>query len=138
MKYRIKTYIKHNDKKFYKVQYKYKYIPLWFTVKWLVAMDCYSNEFITKQGALDHIKHDQEFRNRKKSYCIDVEEVELNKDASYYVSVKDADGISNHHNVDERVYIYIRQLEAYIKNPKESGLKNAYPGRFDKKKTLDK
>jgi hypothetical protein len=50
----------------------------------------------------------------------------------YYISIKDKDGQFVHHKVKEEVYYYIKQLEAYIKFPELSTLKEFYPERFSK------
>ena len=49
---------------------------------------------------------------------------------SNYVSLKDVNGKYYHVKVPSDVYTYIRQLEIFIKYPEESGLKEAYKGRF--------
>lgn len=36
--------------------------------------------------------------------------------------------------VPEEVYVYVKQLETYIRNPEISKLKNIYPHRFNKPK----
>jgi len=50
----------------------------------------------------------------------------------YYISIKDKDGQFVHHKVTKEVYYYIKQLEACIKFPKLSKLKEFYPERFSK------
>ena len=49
-----------------------------------------------------------------------------------FISVKGRN-CYDHYKVPEAVYIYIKQLEAYINNPFKSGLLELYPERFDKK-----
>lgn len=51
---------------------------------------------------------------------------------SSYVCVKNKKGEYHHCLIPEDVMIYIRQLEAYIKHPKESKLLEAYSDRFQK------
>tara|TARA_R110000851_G_scaffold290051_1_gene444207 strand:- start:1973 stop:2155 length:183 start_codon:yes stop_codon:yes gene_type:complete len=46
------------------------------------------------------------------------------------ISVKDRQGGYKHHKVPSEVYIYIKQLEAYINYPEESKLKELYVERF--------
>lgn len=38
-----------------------------------------------------------------------------------------------HYEVPKEVYVYIKQLETYIKNPEESQLKKIYKTRFNSK-----
>jgi len=47
----------------------------------------------------------------------------------YYIAIKDKDGFKKH-DVNKDVYMYIRQLENYIKYPMHSKLKEVYNGRF--------
>ena len=51
----------------------------------------------------------------------------------YYISIKTGKG-TKRIPVPMDVYSYIRQLETYINNPKESKLLEAYPNRFNIKK----
>lgn len=51
-------------------------------------------------------------------------------DPSYYLSIKDKDGNYVYFKVEYEVYTYVKQLEACINNPKESGLTRLYPERF--------
>jgi len=44
----------------------------------------------------------------------------------YYVSVKNKEGGYKTYSVPQEVYIYILQLEAYIRNPTKSKLKEVY------------
>lgn len=62
---------------------------------------------------------------------------ELNKrrvassNASFYISCYMHNApILSHYPVDEAVYIYVKQLESYIKNPEISNLKKVYKERF--------
>lgn len=48
----------------------------------------------------------------------------------YFISCKDKDGKISRNKVSRDVYFYILQLEAYIKNPDESKLKEVYRERF--------
>jgi len=52
----------------------------------------------------------------------------------YFVSVKTMlkPYEYRHYEVPEDVYVYIKQLEAYIKHPKQSKLKQFYKDRFKK------
>lgn len=59
--------------------------------------------------------------------------VRLNKyplETKYFLSVKDKNGKDIKIEVKKEVYIYVKQLENYIKNPESSGLMNLYPKRF--------
>jgi hypothetical protein len=49
---------------------------------------------------------------------------------SCYISVKNKTAEYEHFEVPKEVYIYIRQLESYIKYPELSDLKRLYPERF--------
>lgn len=49
-----------------------------------------------------------------------------------WVSIIGKDGKYEAYTVPDRVYIYIGQLEAYIRNPEQSKLKEVYKDRFDK------
>jgi hypothetical protein len=49
----------------------------------------------------------------------------------YYISIKNVDGSYSHHSVDAETYIYVKQLEMYINNPKDSNLLEVYKGRFN-------
>ena len=49
-----------------------------------------------------------------------------------YVSVKVDSTTYKHFKIPTEVYVYIRQLEMYINNPRESRLKERYPERFSK------
>ena len=57
--------------------------------------------------------------------------------STYNLAVKDKNGKYKHHKVPYDVYIYVRQLEAYIKHPEESKLKEFYSDRFGKKLTVE-
>lgn len=48
----------------------------------------------------------------------------------FFVSVKNKDGDFEHFLVPEEIYIYVRQLEAYIMRPDESKLMEVYEERF--------
>lgn len=50
--------------------------------------------------------------------------------AKYYVSIKDKGGKFNHFDVPKEVYVYIKQLESFIKDSKNSKLKDLYAERF--------
>ncbi len=50
----------------------------------------------------------------------------------YYISAKNKNGEYEWFEVQPEVYIYIRQLECYVRYPEESKLKKAYPERFPK------
>ena len=50
----------------------------------------------------------------------------------HYVSIKTKNGKYKHFKCCEEIYTYIKQLECYIKYPKESKLKDLYPLRFNK------
>jgi hypothetical protein len=50
--------------------------------------------------------------------------------STYLLSVKDRNGGYIHHTVHEDIYVYVKQLENYIKHPGKSGIKNLYPERF--------
>jgi hypothetical protein len=50
---------------------------------------------------------------------------------TYYVSIKTADSVYESFEVPREVYEYVLQLEACIKYPAMSRLKEFYPGRFD-------
>lgn len=52
---------------------------------------------------------------------------------TYNLAIKDKNETYKHFSVSEEVYVYVRQLEAYIKNPKKSKLKEVYSDRFGKK-----
>lgn len=49
---------------------------------------------------------------------------------AYFVSVKISNEEYEHFEVPCEVYMYIKQLEAYINHPDASRLKEAYPDRF--------
>lgn len=49
---------------------------------------------------------------------------------NYIVSVKNKNGIYQQFKVPEEVYVYVKQLEAYIKSPNKSKLKEVYHERF--------
>ena len=49
--------------------------------------------------------------------------------SSYNISVKTRAGYK-HIPVHQEIYIYIKQLEAYIQHPELSKLKEVYNGRF--------
>lgn len=49
---------------------------------------------------------------------------------SYYLSVKNKKNNFTGYEVPEEIYIYVKQLEAYINFPNESKLLEAYPDRF--------
>ena len=44
-----------------------------------------------------------------------------------FLSVRDDGGAYQHFRVPEEVYVYVRQLEAYIKEPEKSRLLIVYP-----------
>jgi hypothetical protein len=48
----------------------------------------------------------------------------------YTVAVKDREGTWVRFQVPQDVYIYIKQLEAYIHNPEASKLREVYHERF--------
>lgn len=50
--------------------------------------------------------------------------------SSFFVSIKNLKGQWEAFEVDEAVYVYIKQLENYIKDPKHSKLKKLYSDRF--------
>jgi len=50
--------------------------------------------------------------------------------SKYYVSVLTPSGIYKQYEVDQAVYIYVKQLETYIRNPEESNLREIYKERF--------
>lgn len=50
---------------------------------------------------------------------------------SQYLSIKNKSGIFESIPVSKEVWDYVNQLECYIKNPKNSKLFDAYPGRFE-------
>jgi hypothetical protein len=52
---------------------------------------------------------------------------------SHFIAVKSATGEHDyvHYEVPEDVYIYIRQLEMFVKYPNISQIKKLYPERFD-------
>jgi len=50
---------------------------------------------------------------------------------TYYISVKVSDNEYKHISVPKEAYIYIKQLEGYIKYPELSKLKEVYRDRFD-------
>lgn len=55
----------------------------------------------------------------------------------YFISVKiDLSGNWESFSVPCEIYTYIKQLENYIKNPKQSKLKELYPERFKLKKRV--
>ena len=56
----------------------------------------------------------------------------------YLVSVKERFGTFRHFEVPKEVYVYVKQLEAYINYPDESKLLEAYPERFKNNKKKDK
>ena len=47
-----------------------------------------------------------------------------------FISVKNKSGEYEHYEVPQEVYVYILQLEAYIRDPERSKLLEAYPDRF--------
>jgi hypothetical protein len=49
---------------------------------------------------------------------------------SCLLSIKDKDKNFKHYEVPEEVYIYVQQLEMFIKFPNDSKLLEAYPERF--------
>ena len=53
------------------------------------------------------------------------------KDGYYMVSVKGLYGEFEHHDVPHEVFLYIRQLESYIRHPELSKLKEVYKERFE-------
>jgi len=58
------------------------------------------------------------------------------KEKNYNISAKDKNGIRILLNVPEIVYLYIRQLEGYIKYPQHSKLKEIYPNLFLERKDI--
>ena len=52
---------------------------------------------------------------------------------SHNISCKCKDGKFKHFKVPFEIWIYIRQLEVYVIDPKLSKLKEHYPHRFNKK-----
>lgn len=52
---------------------------------------------------------------------------------SHNIAIKQKDGIYKHFSVDHEVYLYIKQLEGYIKQPIRSKLLENYPERFGDK-----
>lgn len=57
--------------------------------------------------------------------------------SKFYVSTKTKDGRYVADSVPERVYVYVKQLEAYIRYPNESRLKELYWERFNVENTPD-
>lgn len=53
---------------------------------------------------------------------------------SQFLRIQSKNGNHNSFQVPEPVYIYVKQLEAYIKNPKQSKLLEAYPNLRPEKK----
>ncbi len=51
-------------------------------------------------------------------------------EGAHYIAVKDKDNKYKHFKVPYEVYLYVRQLEAYIIHPEESKLKEFYSDRF--------
>lgn len=49
---------------------------------------------------------------------------------TYYISCLNRDGLYKEYEVPEEVYLYVRQLECYVKYPEESKLKTVYCERF--------
>lgn len=49
---------------------------------------------------------------------------------AHAVQIQSKTGYTRRYRVNESVYFYIRQLEAYIKSPNNSILLNRYPDRF--------
>jgi hypothetical protein len=56
--------------------------------------------------------------------------IEKKKMTKYSLSVKIDDDTFKYFSVPHEVYVYVRQLETYITNPKNSKLKELYPSRF--------
>lgn len=56
--------------------------------------------------------------------------------SGYIVAIKDEDGAYRSYDVGQQVYVYIRQLEGYVHHPRESKLKERYPGRFNEEQSM--
>lgn len=64
------------------------------------------------------------------SKTFEVQRQESNS-ASYFVSCRTRDSLNfTSFEVCQAIYIYVQQLECYIKHPKESKLKEVYAERF--------
>lgn len=50
--------------------------------------------------------------------------------SSHFVSILNLKGKWEAFKVPEAVYVYIKQLENYVKNPRKSDLKKVYSDRF--------
>ena len=50
--------------------------------------------------------------------------------SSHFVSILNLEGKWEAFKVPKAVYVYIKQLENYIKNPRKSNLKKVYSDRF--------
>lgn len=50
--------------------------------------------------------------------------------SSHFVSILNLEGKWEAFEVPEAVYVYIKQLENHIKNPRKSNLKKVYSDRF--------
>ena len=53
-----------------------------------------------------------------------------NHKTKYMIACKNNKGKFKHFSVPEEVWLYIRQLECYIKQPQISKFKEKYPERF--------
>jgi hypothetical protein len=49
---------------------------------------------------------------------------------THYISCLNRNGVYKDFEVPEEVYLYVRQLECYVKYPEESKLKSVYHERF--------
>ena len=50
--------------------------------------------------------------------------------STFYICCYNDRGELAHTKVSKAIYYYVRQLESYIENPKDSKLKEMYPNKF--------